>query len=146
MNSPAAVISDIQTLKNQLAHGEIDFFSSDDRRKIEVRKRRGRNTASFVPWKGADVIISQHPLQEYRGGSTVVVTEHAAALAKLFENLRDLGSGTLNYLNKYQFYGEIAEIVNVLLDSEKEPTELEVLLAALESAESTLTEWSKSLE
>ena len=65
-------------------------------------------------WCGADVIISLTPqiTEEAFGfypAPVNVATPHALELSWVFCDLRDLFKGKLDSMNKYRFYGELAE-------------------------------------
>lgn len=113
------------------------------RRAFESRRQRARDP--LVPWRGADVILTEQPIPGYRGGSTVVVSPHAYALAALFKRLRDGRPSVLDHMNKYAFYGSMAEGVNELLKREGAAEEQATLLAALAAARALLADWRASL-
>lgn len=91
-----------------------------------------------VEWGGADVIISairderidrflsSQPIvispQKSLPMRRAVVTRHAKTLSWLFFALRDLFSGHLNHISKYDFYGALAQAA---LDYLAEHTESE---------------------
>ena len=69
---------------------------------------------SMVFWRGADVTIRPFEQKsiapvESLSAHIVVVTTHAETLTWLFFSLRDALSSELDYLNKFEFYGRLAE-------------------------------------
>lgn len=55
-------------------------------------------------------------LQENQSRRRVVVTEHSKELSWLFEQLRDLFRGRMDYISKYDFFGTL---VQAALDYQK---------------------------
>jgi len=58
-------------------------------------------------WGGADVIITDRHIQNT--SDTVVMTQHYQALSWLFCELRNCFSSLLDWNNKYEFYGLLAD-------------------------------------
>lgn len=109
-------------------------------------RRRVRNGEPLVPWRGADVILSEAPLPDYRGGSVLVVTPHAAALRVLFDRVRDADPGVLDYRSRYEFYGEIAEALSVCLQQDADAEEKALLRGALVAARGVVAEWRSRVQ
>ncbi|HRW81286.1 MAG TPA: hypothetical protein P5285_10905, partial [Desulfomonilia bacterium] len=65
-------------------------------------------------WSGADVVISPTPIPDT--SDTVVVTRHHKELGWLFGALRVSFDWHLDYLNKYEFFGCLAEAARAHLD------------------------------
>lgn len=107
--------------------------------------RRQRANGPVVPWRGVDVLLSENPVPDYRGDSTVVVTPHAYALCALFKRLRDADPGVLDYVSKYEFYGEMAVKVRARVEESDVAAERPLLLVALSSARRVLSEWRQRL-
>lgn len=60
-------------------------------------------------WRGADVRITDNPLSNYRGASTLVVTPYAMELAGLFILARDTCDDALDHMTKLSFYPHLAK-------------------------------------
>lgn len=105
--------------------------------------------AQFISeWGGADVIISDHLSDRIRrwledapslvlsAQSTVpqrraVISEYAKELSWLFVQLREAFSGSLNYINKYDFYGRLAQTALDYIQDHGENTQCQGLLHAV---------------
>lgn len=84
-------------------------------------------------FEGADVIITHasDPI-EPDDGDIVVKTAHAHRLSALIFTLKDIFSTKIDYLNKYAFYGRLAEAANKYL--KENPDDEGILLATLDEA------------
>lgn len=84
-------------------------------------------------FEGADVIITHasDPIEPV-GGDIVVKTSHAKRLSALIFTLKDIFSTKIDYLNKYAFYGRLAEAANKYL--KESPDDEGILLATLDEA------------
>jgi gamma-glutamylcyclotransferase (GGCT)/AIG2-like uncharacterized protein YtfP len=82
---------------NDLVHLR-DTIDSDDYKKLCTNIR---------PWGGADVIISDAPVPGTP--KTVVVTQCWRELSWLFEMLKEYFCWHIDYLNKFEFYGLLAD-------------------------------------
>jgi len=86
---------------------------------------------------GADIIISDDPNCPDSNGWSVyvkVVTPYAKELSWLIFQLKDIFKDDLDYLNKYHFYGTLAESANAYV--EKNSNDLKgLLLFVIDSAE-----------
>lgn len=95
-------------------------------------------------WGGADVMIHDRFLpkhKEWLGNQPVVlslqstepmrrvvITKHAAELTWLFIQLRELYRGRIDYISKYDFYGELAQTAIYIIHTTDEQYELSYLL------------------
>lgn len=61
---------------------------------------------------GAGVIVRRPGRKGDDGNFTVVETEHAEEVSTLIFTLKDVFEGSLDYLNKYEFYGRLADAAN----------------------------------
>ena len=99
-------------------------------------------------WSGADVIITEQindthkdwlgnqPLvisfQQFDAMKRLVVTQHAFELSWLFIQLRELYSGRIDHISKYDFYGELAQkAIDTINFTNDELSYEELLLAVL---------------
>ena len=71
----------------------------------------GKFPKEFSHFGGADLIITNDPKRNFREGTVVVYTEHAAALSWLVFELKKIYDSKLNYSNKYDFYPYIGELI-----------------------------------
>ena len=100
-------------------------------------------------WRGADVIIrpNQTPKENLawsHSNDSQVVTgteELAHSISWLFVQASGIASPFINYLNKYEFYGELAAAANEIITGSEEYSEKDVLLAVLSRLESFEKEW-----
>ena len=100
-------------------------------------------------WRGADVIITPKNIHEENlawthTNDTQIVTETeelAHSISWLFMQLRDIMSPFLDFRNKYEFYGELAEVANSIINSDKGCDEKDVLVSILSKGDSFRREW-----
>ena len=71
----------------------------------------GQFPKDFDLFGGADLIITDDPNRNFREGTVVVYTEHAAALSWLVFELKKIYDSKLNAANKYEFYPYIGELI-----------------------------------
>ena len=64
------------------------------------------------PWGGADVVIRSNASGNLTDGDTLVVTPFSGELSWLFEYLSQICGGILDFRNKYDFYGRLADAAN----------------------------------
>ena len=103
-------------------------------------------------WGGADVIITKdveridpdwvknQPIiiseQEGEPQRRIVVTEHAIELSWVFIQLRDIFGESIDFYNKYHFYGSLAQsALNVISQNEGKVELSKLLLKVVSSAE-----------
>lgn len=102
-------------------------------------------------WGGADVIITErmtNDLKKWIGDQPlvisfqstvpmrrVVVTKHAIELSWLFIQLRELYSKRIDYITKYDFYGELAQkAIDVINETNDKCTCSELLFEVLRTS------------
>lgn len=109
--------------------------------------------AGTRPWGGADVIIARRMtrnLKEWLGDADfvisfqesvpirrLVITEHYRELSWLFEQMRAIYSGRIDYLSKYDFYGLLAQAASDYLKSQNDLCDLRQMLLAVSKASRT---------
>jgi hypothetical protein len=71
----------------------------------------GKFPTDFEHFGGANLIITNDPNRNFREGTVVVYTEHAAALSWLVFELKKIYDFKLNAANKYDFYPYIGELI-----------------------------------
>jgi hypothetical protein len=95
----------------EVLRGEIEKVSklSDEvsTGKIDIENIKIDN--EMKEWRGADVIITSNYSEEISSKYIVVRTVNAKQVTWLMIQLRELCTNYINYLNKYEFYGTIAE-------------------------------------
>jgi hypothetical protein len=103
------IIKNIKNLRADIKSGIVDL-SKIEKNQIEE-------------WGGAGVIISSDINREGGAGDLVVYTKHAKIITWLMFRLRDIASESINYLNKYELYGKIAENIQKYIQKNGETEE-----------------------
>ena len=98
-----------------------------------------------IYWKGADIIIANANLPDYRGSSVLVISEHAAVINRTLRQLARLKLASVNYFNKLEFYGSIADRLNAM-DPKQSLQRSMVLKTLFNAALSTLHAWQTDTE
>ena len=98
-------------------------------------------------WGGADVVIGPPPrpvptADGFYPDYDYVATKHHRELSWLFEQLRDLFSPHIDFINKYEFYGRLADSANRFITKFGDEIQRDVLYAVLHEANSMLVEFS----
>jgi len=105
---------------------------------IESKAWRGKETDLFG---GAGIIICKvRPTGEQ--GCTIVVSDYANEISSLIFELKDLFAKRLDYLNKHEFYGRLAESANIYI--EQYGDDYEVLGAIASEAVKISEEWCRT--
>jgi hypothetical protein len=81
----------IQELKNKINSGQ---FPND-----------------FPHFGGANLIITDDPKRNFHEGDIVVFSENASALSWLVTELKKIYKEEIDYMNKYDFYPYIGELI-----------------------------------
>ena len=98
-------------------------------------------------WGGADVVIGPPPrpvptVDGFYPDPDYVATKHHRELSWLFEQLRDLFAPYIDYMNKYEFYGRLADSANRFISTSGDEVQQDVLQSVLHEANSLLVEFS----
>lgn len=98
-------------------------------------------------WGGADVVIGPPPrpvptVDGFYPDPDYVATKHHRELSWLFEQLRDLFTPYVDFINKYEFYGRLADSANRFITKYGDDEQIAVLRAVLHEADSMLVEFS----
>jgi hypothetical protein len=98
-------------------------------------------------WGGADVVIGPLPrpvptTDGFYPDPDYVATQHHRELSWLFEQLRDLFVPYIDHIDKYEFYGRLADSANRFITTNGDEVQREVLHAVLHEADSMLVEFS----
>jgi hypothetical protein len=72
---------------------------------------RGKFPKKFPHFGGANLIITDDTNRNFHEGDVVVYSEHAGALSWLVIELKKVYDSKLNYLNKYDFYPYIGDLI-----------------------------------
>ena len=84
------------------------------RHKVE----KGQFPNEFKEFGGAELIITSDTNRNHEEKTTMVYTEHAAAMSWLVYELKGIYDNDLNWKNKYDFYPVIGKLVNESLTSQ----------------------------
>lgn len=103
-----------------------------------------RNKSKNVQWGGAGIIICFEKPENYSRSDIIVCSSLARVIARTLNELRNV-LNSINYNNKYEFYGRIAENL-LLLDDNIKLSKFETLKAMYCSAQDILLEWKNSTE
>ena len=105
--------------------------------KIKLLKDKinsGQFPNNFRHFGGANLIITDDTQRNYHEGDIVVCSEHASALSWLVVELKKIYDSDLNYLNKFNFYPYIGELINNTL--KRQELLFETMLHVVEEIES----------
>ena len=113
-----------------------------------------QEASKYKEWGGADVIISKREnpsnlkwfedqpfvisQQKTQPRKRLVITEHAAELSWLFDQLKEIYRTGLDYVSKYDFYGQLAQAA---LDSLEENPDIDAFELCLEVIKSAKQFW-----
>ena len=81
---------------------------------IELLKsivEQGKFPTDFPHFGGANLIITDDPKRNFHEGDTVIYSKHASALSWLVVQLKEIYNSELDYINKYDFYPYIGELI-----------------------------------
>tara|TARA_Y100001936_G_scaffold191094_1_gene190111 strand:+ start:39 stop:509 length:471 start_codon:yes stop_codon:yes gene_type:complete len=135
----------INDLKTKIVNEDIQKIAKNSSEFEDTLKNyeKGNNV-----WSGADVIITEQindtheawlenqpivlSFQQFDAMKRLVVTQHAFELSWLFIQLRELYSGRIDHVSKYDFYGELAQkAIDTINFTNDENSYEELLLAVL---------------
>ena len=80
-------------------------------KELKTKINAGQFPSNFPHFGGANLIITNDPNRNFREGTVVVYTEHAAAMSWLVFELKKIYDSKLNASNKYGFYPYIGELI-----------------------------------
>lgn len=81
---------------------------------------QGKFPTVFPHFGGANLIITDDPKRNLHEGDTVIYSEHASALSWLVVQLKEIYNPELDYMNKYDFYTYIGELIQSSIDANDE--------------------------
>mgnify|MGYP000861813676 CR=1 FL=1 len=90
---------------------------------------RGAMDDELEQWADEDRIILG--FQENTPKRRLVITKYSRELSWLFEQLRDIFSGQIDYVSKYDFYGALAQSAIDYINEHKGNEDLKELLLAV---------------
>ena len=114
----------------------------------QIQARQWKTAPDQRLWGGADVIVCTEKTDELdrwysesrlvidlnagpQLGRQLVISSQAAAISTLFEKLATIFHDRIDYVNKYRFYGRLAQAANAQLKIADDRT---VLLAIVDEA------------
>ena len=83
----------------------------DKIKSLKDKINSGQFSNDFPHFGGANLIITNDTQRNYHEGDIVVCSEHASALSWLVVQLKEIYNSELDYLNKYDFYPSIGELI-----------------------------------
>jgi hypothetical protein len=103
---------------------------------IELKSKinSGQFPNDFPHFGGANLIITNDTARNFHEGDIVVYSEHASALSWLVTELKKIYHEEIDYMNKYEFYPYIGELINNTLKRQK--LLFETMLHVVEKIES----------
>jgi hypothetical protein len=110
-------MNEIKTLKNKINSGQFP--------------------SNFPHFGGANLIITNDSQRNFHDGDIVIYSEHASALSWLVTELKKIYNDDINYINKYDFYPYIGELMRKTL--KRQELLFETMLHVVEEIEK---EWS----
>ncbi len=120
----------------------IDSNNFERKLNRSKRVREFRKNRTEITWGGADVIVAfpENKLESNvsvsnfnpdNSSKTIVVSQYAAEIGWLLIELKEIFNKHINYLNKYMFYGEIADKANQIIGETEDNTDIRYLLKEL---------------
>jgi hypothetical protein len=80
---------------------------------------QGKFPNNFPEFGGANLIISKNPNRNHKESDLFIHSVHASALSWLVIELKKIYDEEINYLNKYNFYISIGEIIKNTLKKQE---------------------------
>lgn len=108
--------------------------------KIKLLKDKinsGQFSNDFPHFGGANLIITNDTQRNFHDGDIVIYSEHASALSWLVTELKKIYNDDIDYINKYEFYPYIGELIRKTL--KRQELLFETMLHVVEEIEK---EWS----
>ena len=139
------LIRKLNSLRNTIINDDVKKIARED---DEIQFLLSDYKKGKSIWGGADVIIAEkaskdlknwignQPLvisfQSSESMRRLVITQHAIELSWLFIQLRELYRNRINYVSKYDFYGELAQkAVDIINETEDKCSHKELLFEVL---------------
>ncbi|TPE51937.1 hypothetical protein FJM67_08125 [Maribrevibacterium harenarium] len=84
-------------------------------------------------WSGAGIFVTNDPSAEVPFNKELCLTPYAYEITQLWIRVRDADPGLINHLNKFAFYGAMADALNQIQKKDRDTSERDVLLAILDA-------------
>jgi hypothetical protein len=104
--------------------------------KLKAQINNGKFPTEFPHFGGANLIITNDPHRNGYEHDVVICSEHASALSWLVTELKNIYHEDIDYMNKYEFYPYIGELIKNTLKRQEHL--FETMLHVVEKIES---EW-----
>ena len=88
--------------------------------KLKAQINNGKFPTEFPNFGGANLIITDDPKRKGYEHDVVICSEHASALSWLVVQLKEIYNSELDYINKYDFYPYIGELIQSSLNANDE--------------------------
>ncbi len=102
--------------------------------KLKAQINNGKFPTEFPHFGGANLIITDDPNRNGYDHDVVICSEHAAALSWLVTELKNIYHEKIDYMNKYEFYPYIGELIKNTLKQQE--LLFETMLHVVEKIES----------
>ena len=139
------LIRKLNSLRDTIINDDVKKIARED---DEIQFLLSNYKKGKSIWGGADVIIAEKAskdLKNWIGNQQLVIsfqssepmrrlviTQHAIELSWLFIQLRELYRNRINYVSKYDFYGELAQkAVDIINETEDKCSHKELLFEVL---------------
>lgn len=101
------------------------------------------DNSQFLEWGGVGVIITSNENRSYQKGDIFVCTKLAHVITWLMFRLPNLSHVCINYTNKYEFYGTIAEKSKDFINERGnyKSNEIDLVLYLLDEISSLIKRW-----
>ena len=142
------LIRRLNELREVIVNDDISKIARDDEevQNLLYEYKKGKSI-----WGGADVIISEKTSKELNNWlgnqplvisfqtsapvRRLVVTQHAVELSWLFIQLRELYTDRIDYISKYDFYGELAQkAIDIVKETDDKCSYRELLFEVLRTS------------
>ncbi|MFZ9294904.1 MAG: hypothetical protein ACO259_01655 [Bacteroidia bacterium] len=111
-------------------------FYTIDMKELDILRQKIKNgqiPKRFPEFGGANLIITKNQNRNFHEDDVVVYSDHASALSWLVVELKHIYSSEIDYINKYDFYPGIGNIIIRALTEQKSLSE--ILLHILDEVE-----------
>ena len=98
--------------------------------KLKAQINNGKFPTEFPHFGGANLIITNDPHRNGYEHDVVICSEYASALSWLVVQLKEIYNSELDYVNKYDFYPYIGELIQSSVNANDEL--LETMLFVVE--------------
>ena len=88
--------------------------------KLTAQIKKGKFPTDFPHFGGANLIITNDPNRNGYEHDVIICSEHASALSWLVVQLKEIYNSELDYVNKYDFYPYIGELIQSSVNANDE--------------------------